>query len=170
MKTIKRAITPAVDPSLYRLLLRAFTWEIESENRQINIINFGFLSLISKWFKSIELTLSLSLLQKMAIKTSVRVNVAFIYTCARIDSILVFIPQYCSCFHILICFTSNTIFVQFIMTRCLFCFNKLPQNEFNHNLFNFKYNHFGWLIHRHMQWINSAHREYFGYISAQKNK
>lgn len=38
----------------------------------------------------------------------------------------------CVCFLFIsfIRFTSNTIFVQFIIARCLFCFNKLPQNEF----------------------------------------
>lgn len=36
----------------------------------------------------------------------------------------------CFLFISFIRFTWNTIFVQFIIARCLFCFNKLPQNEF----------------------------------------
>lgn len=44
-----------------------------------------------------------------------------------------FVLFMCVCIFILICFTSNKIFVfNLLLLACLFCFNKLPQNEFNH--------------------------------------
>lgn len=100
--------------------------ENESENRKINIINFGFLSFVSKLFDSIEL-----LIECRGNKKQYRVHpytqwwtvftYVHVYQCAAFFSV----P-----FASLIRFTSNTIFVQFIIARCLFCFNKLPQNEF----------------------------------------
>lgn len=49
-----------------------------------------------------------------------------VHICARLSMCRFFFVPFAS----LIRFTSNTIFVQFIIARCLFCFNKLPQNEF----------------------------------------
>lgn len=137
--TIKRAIV---------VCDRAFVWlfsfflhrawrENESENRRINIINLAFCRYKRKQIIRFD-WISLGM-QKNG--NSIRVNGVPI--CARLYIYLLM----CSClfyflFFILICFTSNTIFVQFIMTRCLFCFNKLPQNEFTITCSIFKCNHF----------------------------
>lgn len=83
---------------------------------------FGFLSHVSKlyfpeieyWFDGGGSNSNSSSPSNKAIST--------VHICERNMCIVVFISEFP--------YASNTIFVQFIMTRCLFCFNKLPQNEF----------------------------------------